>query len=65
MLLVISKDALMSIRFIKMGLMPELGSTRILAQSHAISDRKFRDGTGKIDPDYRQIDVKPRHRVPL
>ncbi len=27
-----STDALMSIRFIKMGLMPELGSTRILAQ---------------------------------
>ena len=26
---------------------------------------RSRDGTGKIDPDYRQIDVKPRHRVPL
>ena len=45
-----STDALMSIRFIKMGLMPELGSTRILAQLVGLGAATEMSLTGRMVP---------------
>ena len=45
-----STSALMSIRFIKMGLMPELGSTRILAQLVGLGNATEMCLTGRMVP---------------
>ncbi len=45
-----STDALMSIRFIKMGLMPELGSTRILSQLVGLGNATEMSLTGRMVP---------------
>ena len=45
-----SSEALMSIRFIKMGLMPELGSTRILAQLVGLGNATEMCLTGRMVP---------------
>ncbi len=45
-----SNKALMSIRFIKMGLMPELGSTRILAQLVGLGNSTEMCLTGRMVP---------------
>ena len=43
-----SKKALMSIRFVKMGLMPELGSTRILSQLVGLGNATDMSLTGRM-----------------
>ena len=45
-----STKALMSIRFVKMGLMPELGSTRILAQLVGLGHATDMSLTGRMVP---------------
>jgi enoyl-CoA hydratase/carnithine racemase len=45
-----STNALVSIRFIKMGLMPELGSTRILAQLVGLGNATEMSLTGRMVP---------------
>lgn len=45
-----SSEALMSIRFIKMGLMPELGSTRILSQLVGLGNATEMSLTGRMVP---------------
>lgn len=45
-----STEGLMSIRFIKMGLMPELGSTRILAQLVGLGNATEMSLTGRMVP---------------